>query len=43
MHELAGTPAWRAGRIHFVDGKAISWYGARTPAALTELSRLLGR
>jgi ABC-type Fe3+-hydroxamate transport system substrate-binding protein len=26
---LADTPALRAGRVHFVDGKALSWYGPR--------------
>lgn len=36
----AGVPAVAAGRIHFVDGKALSWYGPRTAAALDEFSRL---
>ncbi len=32
---LAETPAGRGNRIHLVDGKALSWYGPRTAAALT--------
>jgi len=31
---LADTPASRSGRIHFIDGKALSWYGPRTATAL---------
>jgi len=38
---LAATPAWRDGRIHFVDGRALTWYGARTPAALEYFVGLL--
>jgi ABC-type Fe3+-hydroxamate transport system substrate-binding protein len=34
---LADTPACRSGRIHFIDGKALSWYGPRTAAALPYL------
>jgi ABC-type Fe3+-hydroxamate transport system substrate-binding protein len=41
LGELSETPAWRDQRIHLVDGKAVSWYGPRTPAALADLSRLL--
>jgi ABC-type Fe3+-hydroxamate transport system substrate-binding protein len=41
LEPLAGTAAWRDGRIHHVDGKALSWYGARTPAALGLFFRLL--
>jgi ABC-type hemin transport system substrate-binding protein len=37
LGELADTPAMRAGRVHLVDGKAMFWYGARTPAALRML------
>lgn len=40
---LAETPALRSGRVHFVDGKLLSWYGARIEAALDELPRLLAR
>lgn len=42
LTELSQTPAWRDQRIHLIDGKAISWYGPRTPAALADLGRLLG-
>ena len=38
---LAETPALQAGRVHFVDGKLLSWYGARIGAALAELPALL--
>lgn len=38
---LDDTPACRAGRVHFVDGKALSWYGPRTPAALDYFATLL--
>jgi ABC-type Fe3+-hydroxamate transport system substrate-binding protein len=38
---LSDTPAWRAGQVHFVDGKALSWYGPRTPAALDYFAALL--
>jgi ABC-type Fe3+-hydroxamate transport system substrate-binding protein len=37
---LHRTPAWEQGRVHLVDGKALSWYGSRTPAAV-ELFRTL--
>lgn len=43
LRALAETPAWRTGRIHFVDGKALSWYGPRTPAALEYFAKLLRR
>jgi ABC-type Fe3+-hydroxamate transport system substrate-binding protein len=38
---LADTPALRTGRVHLVDGKALSWYGPRTPAALDYFANLL--
>jgi len=41
MAELSQTPAWESGRIHLIDGKAMFWYGARTPAALRLLRTLL--
>ena len=41
LQPLAGTPAWRDKRSHFVDGKALFWYGPRTPAALKLLRGLL--
>jgi len=34
---LAQTPAMRHGRVRFIDGKALSWYGPRTAAALRYL------
>lgn len=39
---LADTPAGRTDRIHLVDGKALSWYGTRTIAALHTFGGLLG-
>jgi ABC-type Fe3+-hydroxamate transport system substrate-binding protein len=41
MTALAGTTAWRQGRVHFVDGKALSWYGHRTAPALRDFRRLI--
>lgn len=38
---LGATSACRAGRIRFIDGKALSWYGPRTAAALAYLRRML--
>jgi ABC-type Fe3+-hydroxamate transport system substrate-binding protein len=38
---LAQTSAWRTGRVHFVDGKALSWYGPRTAPALRFFRTLL--
>ena len=37
---LAGTTAGRAGRVHLVDGKALSWYGPRTAPAVCQLLHL---
>ncbi len=34
-------PAIRGGRVHFVDGKLLSWYGARIAEALERLPPLL--
>lgn len=34
------VPALLAGRIHFVDGKALTWYGPRIPAALRAFAAL---
>lgn len=42
LDDLRDTPAARTGRIHLVDGKAMFWYGARTPAALHMLRARLG-
>lgn len=38
---LARTPACRSNQIHFIDGKALSWYGPRTAAGLRYLRALL--
>lgn len=38
---LHTSSAWRAGRVHLVDGKALSWYGRRTPDALRLFHALL--
>jgi ABC-type Fe3+-hydroxamate transport system substrate-binding protein len=38
---MAAVPAVRAGRIHLVDGKLLSWYGPRIAEALERLPSLL--
>lgn len=38
---LADTSAGRDGRVHMIDGKALSWYGHRTAPALHAFRRLL--
>lgn len=38
---LAATPALRSGRVHFVDGKALCWYGPRTAEAVLRFHALL--
>ena len=38
---LEATPACRSGRVHFVDGKALSWYGPRTASALAYFRAVL--
>jgi ABC-type Fe3+-hydroxamate transport system substrate-binding protein len=38
---LGATSAHRSGRIQFIDGKALSWYGPRTAAAVLYLQRLI--
>jgi len=38
---LADTPAVRGGRIYFVDGKLLSWYGRRIGEALARLPAFL--
>jgi ABC-type Fe3+-hydroxamate transport system substrate-binding protein len=38
---LRQTSACRSGRVHFIDGKALSWYGPRTAAALLYLRRMI--
>jgi ABC-type Fe3+-hydroxamate transport system substrate-binding protein len=37
--EVAG---WSGARVHLVDGRALTWYGPRIPAALDAFRRLLG-
>jgi len=39
---IADVPAVRAGRVHLVDGKLLSWYGPRIVEALERLPALLG-
>ena len=41
LGDLSGTRALRHGRVHFVDGKALSWYGHRTAPALRFFRDLL--
>jgi ABC-type Fe3+-hydroxamate transport system substrate-binding protein len=41
LEPLRDTPAWRANRVHFIDGKELSWYGPRTTPALRHLRALL--
>lgn len=43
LQPLGGTPALRDGRVCFVDGRALSWYGPRTAAALRTIRVLLNR
>lgn len=38
---LADTPALRNQRVHFIDGKDLSWYGPRSAAALGTLRALV--
>lgn len=40
---LTQTPAMRDGRVHFVDGKALFWFGTRTVGALRYVHALLER
>jgi len=39
---LRDTPAVRDGRVHFVDGKLLSWYGRRIADALQRLPAVIG-
>ncbi len=41
LEPLHATPAWRDRRVHFIDGRALSWYGPRTAAALHYFLNLL--
>ncbi|MPZ23353.1 MAG: ABC transporter substrate-binding protein [Dehalococcoidia bacterium] len=38
---LEATEAVRAGRVHFVDGKLLSWYGPRIPEAIATVGSWL--
>lgn len=38
---LSMTRAHRSAQVHFIDGKALSWYGPRTAAALLYLHRAI--
>ena len=38
---LGDTPAVRRGRVHLVDGKALTWYGPRTADALRYFRHVL--
>lgn len=40
LEPLAATPALRADRVHFVDGKALSWYGPRIADGLERFADL---
>lgn len=42
LDPLRETPAWKTDRVHFIDGKALSWYGPRTAPALLYLRSFLG-
>jgi ABC-type Fe3+-hydroxamate transport system substrate-binding protein len=37
---LADTPALRHGRVYFVDGKALSWYGPRIADGVARFSKI---
>jgi ABC-type hemin transport system substrate-binding protein len=37
---LAETPALRAERVYFVDGKALSWYGPRIADAVERFAAI---
>lgn len=37
---LAATPALRDGRVHFVDGKALSWYGPRIADGVARFAKI---
>jgi ABC-type Fe3+-hydroxamate transport system substrate-binding protein len=40
LSPLAATPALRCGRVHFVDGKLLSWYGPRAAVGLRTFADL---
>lgn len=41
LSALHGSTAWRRDAVHFIDGRALSWYGARTAPALLSLCGLV--
>jgi ABC-type Fe3+-hydroxamate transport system substrate-binding protein len=41
LEPLRDTPAWRANRVHFIDGKELCWHGPRTAPALCHLRSVL--
>jgi len=41
LDPLQTTPPQAARRVHFIDGKALSWYGPRTASGLRYLSAIL--
>jgi ABC-type Fe3+-hydroxamate transport system substrate-binding protein len=41
VHTLGDVPAVRAGRLHLLDGKVLSWYGPRIAPSLRTLAKLL--
>jgi ABC-type Fe3+-hydroxamate transport system substrate-binding protein len=43
LEPLASTPAVRDGRVHFVDGKALAWYGPRIAAGVELFATLFAR
>lgn len=42
LQALRDTPALRTGRVQFLDGKVLSWYGPRTATALRQLRGVIG-
>jgi ABC-type Fe3+-hydroxamate transport system substrate-binding protein len=41
FRDLADVPAVRAGRLHLLDGKILSWYGPRIAESLQTLTEIL--
>jgi ABC-type Fe3+-hydroxamate transport system substrate-binding protein len=41
LHALGDVPAVRAGRLHLLDGKVLSWYGPRIAESLRTLMGVL--
>jgi len=38
---LSDTPAWRNNQVHFIDGKALSWFGSRSASGLSYLAQIV--